>query len=103
MQPLRKDHADHYKDFVREEFSTAQSQIQQEICEKAQAKADEVGTTQFAKQLKLDKLIVEMGKREKALRDFQSKKQSLENDLSFKAQRIADQISDLFNSNKKNA
>ena len=101
MQPLRKDHADHYKDFVREEFSTAQSQIQQEICEKAQAKADEVGTTQFAKQLKLDKLIVEMGKKEKALRDFQSKKQSLENDLSYKAQRIADQISDLFNQTRK--
>ena len=43
----------------------------------------------------------EMGKREKALRDFQSKKQSLENDLSFKAQRIADQISDLFNQTRK--
>ena len=100
MQPLRKDYAEHYKEVVRDEFSSAQTHINQDICQQAQAKADEVAPT-FAKQLKLDKLIAEMGKREKALRDFQSKKQSLENDLSFKAQRVADQISDLFNQTRK--
>ena len=77
MQPLRKDHVDHYKEFVRDEFSIASNHVEQEISQQAYDKVEEVGS-QFAKELKLEKLISEMAKREKALRDFQSKKQSME-------------------------
>jgi hypothetical protein len=83
MQPLRKDHVDHYKEFVKEEFSNASKHVEQEITQQAYDKVEEVGT-QFAKELKLEKLISEMGKRDKALRDFQSKKQSMEYDLQRK-------------------
>ena len=67
MQPLRKDHVDHYKDFVREEISIASNHVEQEISQQAYDKVHEVGT-QFAKELKLEKLISEMEKRYKALR-----------------------------------
>ena len=77
MQPLRKDHVDHYKEFVRDEFSIASNHVEQEISQQAYDKVDEVGT-QFAKELKLEKLISEMAKRDKALREFQRKKQSME-------------------------
>jgi len=100
MQPLRKDHVDHYKEFVRDEFMSASNHVEQEITQQAYDKVEEVGT-QFSKELKLEKLILEMGKREKALRDFQSKKQSLEFDLQRKAQDIADQISEIFNNKRK--
>ena len=100
MQPLRKDHVDHYKEFVKEEFSNASNHVEQEITQQAYDKVEEVGT-QFAKELKLEKLISEMGKRDKALRDFQSKKQSMEYDLQRQAQEIADQISEVFNNKRK--
>jgi len=100
MQPLRKDHVDHYKDFVRDEFSLASNHVEQEISQQAYDKVEEVGS-QFAKELKLDKLISEMAKRERALRDFQRKKYSMESDLQRKAQEIADQISEIFNNKKK--
>jgi len=100
MQPLRKDHVDHYKEFVRDEFSIASNHVEQEITQQAYDKVEEVGT-QFAKELKLEKLISEMGKRDKALRDFQSKKQSMEYDLQRNAQEIADQISEIFNNKRK--
>ena len=35
MQPLRKDHVDHYKDVVHEEFNNASSSIESEIHVKA--------------------------------------------------------------------
>ncbi len=100
MQPLRKDHVDHYKEFVRDEFSIASNHVEQEISQQAYDKVDEVGT-QFAKELKLEKLISEMAKRDKALREFQSKKQSMEYDLQRKAQEIADEISEVFNNKRK--
>ena len=46
-------------------------------------------------------MISEMAKREKALRDFQSKKQSMEYNLQRSAQEIADQISEIFNNKRK--
>ena len=100
MQPLRKDLVDHYKEFVRDEFSIASNHVEQEISQQAYDKVEEVGS-QFAKELKLEKLISEMAKREKALRDFQSKKQSMEYDLQRNAQEIADQISEIFNNKRK--
>ena len=42
-----------------------------------------------------------MGKRSKALQDFQDKKASMEFDLERKAQDIADQISESFNYKRK--
>ena len=92
MQPLRKDHVDHYKEFVRDEFSIASNHVEQEITQQAYDKVEE---------LKLEKLISEMAKRDKALREFQSKKQSMEYDLQRKAQEIADQISEIFNNKRK--
>jgi len=100
MQPLRKDHVDHYKEFVRDEFSLASHHVEQEISQQAYDKVEEVGS-QFAKELKLEKLISEMAKREKALIDFQQKKHSVENDLRYQAQKIADQITEIFNNKRK--
>ena len=59
MQPLRKDHVDHYKEFVRDEFSIASNHVEQEISQQAYDKVEEVGS-QFAKELKLEKLISEI-------------------------------------------
>ena len=42
-----------------------------------------------------------MGKRSKALQDFQDKKASMEFDLERKAQDIADQITEMFNNKRK--
>jgi len=42
-----------------------------------------------------------MQKKEKALIDFQQKKHSVENDLRYQAQKIADQITEIFNNIKK--
>ena len=102
MQPLRKDHVDHYKDFVRDEFSLASNRVEREISQQAQDKVEEVGD-KFATVIhkNLPNLIKDMAKKEKALRDFQQKKYSMENDLRFQAQKIADQISEIFNNIKK--
>ena len=102
MQPLRKDHVDHYKDFVREEFSLASSRVEREISQQAQDKVEEVGD-KFAQVINknLPNLIKDMAKKEKALRDFQDKKQSMENDLRYQAQKIADQITEIFNNTIK--
>ena len=35
MQPLRKDHVDHYKEFVRDEFSIASNHVEQEISQQS--------------------------------------------------------------------
>ena len=102
MQPLRKDHVDHYKEFVRDEFSIASNRVEREISQQAQDKVEEVGD-KFARVIhkNLPSLIKDMAKKEKALRDFQNKKLSMENDLRFQAQKIADQISEIFNNIKK--
>src|SRR5210317_1456527 len=102
MQPLRKDHVDHYKDFVRDEFSLASNRVEREISQQAQDKVEEVGD-KFAGVIhkNLPGLIKDMAKKEKALRDFQQKKYSMENDLRFQAQKIADQITEIFNNIKK--
>jgi hypothetical protein len=93
MQPLRKDHVDHYKDFVRDEFSLASNKVEREISQQAQDKVEEVGD-EFAKVINknLPALIKDMAKKEKALRDFQSKKQSMEHDLRVDAQLVADKM-----------
>ena len=44
MQPLRKDHVDHYKEFVRDEFSIASNHVEQEISQQAYDKVEEVGS-----------------------------------------------------------
>jgi len=87
MQPLRKDHVDHYKDFVRDEFSLASNRVEREISQQAQDKVEEVGD-KFASVINknLPNLIKDMAKKEKALRDFQDKKQFMENDLRYQAQ-----------------
>ena len=102
MQPLRKDHVDHYKDFVRDEFSLASNRVEREISQQAQDKVEEVGD-KFAQVINknLPNLIKDMAKKEKALRDFQQKKYSMESDLRFQAQKIADQITEIFNNIKK--
>ena len=83
MQPLRKDHVDHYKEFVRDEFSIASNRVEREISQQAQDKVEEVGD-KFAQVINknLPSLIKDMAKKEKALRDFQQKKHSMENDLT---------------------
>jgi len=98
MQPLRKDHVDHYKDYVRDEFSLASTRVEREISQQAQNKVEEVGD-KFASVINknLPNLINDMAKKQKALRDFQDKKQSMENDLRYQAQKVADQISEIFN------
>jgi len=100
MQPLRKDHVDRWSGFVKDEFGIAQDIAEEEISSQAESKVQEVGS-KFSKELKLDKLILEMGKRSKALQDFQDKKASMEFDLERKAQDIADQISESFNYKRK--
>ena len=100
MQPLRKDHVDHYKEFVRDEFSSASNHVEHEISQQASDKVEEVGD-KFSKELKLDRLILELGKKEKELRNFQNKKQSMEFDLQRKAQQTADEISEAFNNIRK--
>ena len=102
MQPLRKDHVDHYKDFVRDEFSLASNRVEREISQQAQDKVEEVGD-KFAQVINknLPNLIKDMAKKEKALRDFQNKKLSMEHDLRVEAQKIADQITEIFNNIKK--
>jgi len=102
MQPLRKDHVDHYKDFVRDEFSLASNRVEREISQQAQDKVEEVGD-KFAQVIhkNLPSLIKDMAKKEKALRDFQNKKLSMEHNLRVEAQKIADQISEIFNNIKK--
>jgi Glu-tRNA(Gln) amidotransferase subunit E-like FAD-binding protein len=102
MQPLRKDHVDHYKDFVRDEFSLASNRVEREISQQAQDKVEEVGD-KFATVIhkNLPSLIKDMAKKEKALRDFQNKKLSMEHDLRVEAQKIADQITEIFNNIKK--
>ena len=102
MQPLRKDHVDHYKDFVRDEFSIASNRVEREISQQAQDKVEEVGD-KFASVINknLPSLIKDMAKKEKALRDFQSKKQSMEHDLRVDAQLVADKITEIFNNVKK--
>ena len=102
MQPLRKDHVDHYKEFVRDEFSIASNRVEREISQQAQDKVEEKGD-KFAQVIhkSLPDLIKDMAKKEKALTDFQSKKYSMENDLRNKAQEIADQITEIFNNTIK--
>jgi len=102
MQPLRKDHVDHYKDFVRDEFSLASNRVEREISQQAQDKVEEVGD-KFAQVINknLPSLIKDMQKKEKALIDFQQKKHSVENDLRYQAQKIADQITEIFNNTIK--
>ena len=102
MQPLRKDHVDHYKDFVRDEFSLASNRVEREISQQAQDKVEEVGD-KFAQVINknLPNLIKDMAKKEKALRDFQQKKYSMENDLRYQAQKVADQITEIFNNTIK--
>ena len=102
MQPLRKDHVDHYKEFVRDEFSIASNRVEREISQQAQDKVEEVGD-KFAQVIhkSLPDLIKDMAKKEKALIEFQQKKHSVENDLRNKAQVIADQISEIFNNKRK--
>ena len=102
MQPLRKDHVDHYKEFVRDEFSIASNRVEREISQQAQDKVEEVGD-KFATVIhkNLPSLIKDMAKKEKALRDFQNKKLSMEHDLRVEAQKIADQITEIFNNIKK--
>ena len=102
MQPLRKDHVDHYKEFVRDEFSIASNRVEREISQQAQDKVEEVGD-KFAQVINknLPSLIKDMAKKDKALRDFQDKRQSIENDLRYEAQKIADQITEIFNNTIK--
>ncbi len=102
MQPLRKDHVDHYKDFVRDEFSLASNRVEREISQQAQDKVEEVGD-KFATVIhkNLPNLIKDMAKKEKALRDLQNKQLSMEHDLRVEAQKIADQITEIFNNIKK--
>ena len=102
MQPLRKDHVDHYKEFVRDEFSIASNRVEREISQQAQDKVEEVGD-KFAQVINknLPSLIKDMAKKDKALRDFQNKRQSIENDLRYEAQKIADQITEIFNNTIK--
>jgi hypothetical protein len=100
MQPLRKDHVDRWSGFVKDEFGIAQDIAEEEISSQAESKVQEVGS-KFSKELKLDKLILEMGKRAKALKDFQDKKASMEFDLERKAQDTADQITEMFNHKRK--
>ena len=102
MQPLRKDHVDHYKEFVRDEFSNASNRVEREISQQAQDKVEEVGD-KFAQVINknLPSLIKDMAKKDKALRDFQDKRQSIENDLRYEAQKIADQITEIFNNTIK--
>jgi len=100
MQPLRKDHVDRWSLFVKDEFGIAQDRAEEEISRQAEDKVEEVGS-KFSKELKLDKLILEMGKRAKALKDFQDKKASMEFDLERKAQDTADQITEMFNNKRK--
>ena len=102
MQPLRKDHVDHYKEFVRDEFSIASNRVEREISQQAQDKVEEVGD-KFSQVINknLPSLIKDMAKKEKALRDFQDKRQSIENDLRYEAQKIADQITEIFNNTIK--
>ena len=68
MQPLRKDHVDHYKDFVRDEFSLASNRVEREISQQAQDKVEEVGD-KFAQVINknLPSLIKDMQKKEKEL------------------------------------
>ena len=102
MQPLRKDHVDHYKDFVRDEFSLASNNIEREIHQQALDKVEEVGD-QFAGVIHktMPTLIKDMAKKVKALRDFQDKKLSMEHDLRVEAQQVADKISEHYNNTKK--
>ena len=100
MQPLRKDHVDRWSLFVKDEFGIAQDIAEEEISRQAESKVEEVGS-KFSKELKLDKLILEMGKKAKALTDFQDKKASMEFDLERNAQDIADQITEIFNNKRK--
>jgi len=100
MQPLRKDHVDRWSEFVRDEFGIAFNRAEEEIEVQAQEKVEEVGKD-FAKELKLNLKIKELDKNVNALRDFQDKKQSMENDLRYKAQKIADEISEIYNNSKK--
>ena len=102
MQPLRKDHVDHYKDFVRDEFSLASNRVEREISQQAQDKVEEKGD-KFAQVIHktLPDLIKDMAKKEKALRDFQNKKLSMEHDLRIDAQVIADKITEIFNNTIK--
>ena len=76
MQPLRKDHVDRWSGFVRDEFGIAQNIAEEEISRQAEDKVEEVGS-KFSKELKLDKLILEMGKKATALKEFQDKKASM--------------------------
>ena len=100
MQPLRKDHVDMWSEFVRDEFGIAFNRAEEEIEVQAQEKVEEVGED-FAKELKLHLKIKELNKNVNALRNFQDTKQSMENDLRYKAQKIADEISEIYNNNKK--
>lgn len=102
MQPLRKDHVDHYKEVVRDEFSIASNKVEREISQQAQDKVEEKGD-KFAQVIHktLPDLIKDMAKKEKALRDFQSKKMSMEHDLRIDAQVIADKITEIFNNTIK--
>ena len=100
MQPLRKDHVDRCSEFVRDEFGIAFNRAEEEIEVQAQEKVEEVGED-FAKELKLHLKIKELNKNVNALRNFQDTKQSMENDLRYKAQKIADEISEIYNNNKK--
>ena len=63
MQPLRKDHVDHYKEFVRDEFSIASNRVEREISQQAQDKVEEVGD-KFASVIhkNLPNLIKDMAK-----------------------------------------
>jgi len=100
MQPLRKDHVDRWSEFVKDEFGIAFNRAEEEIEVQAQEKVEEVGND-FAKELKLHLKVKELNKNVNALRDFQNKKQSMESDLRYKAQKIADEISEIYNNSKK--
>ena len=70
MQPLRKDHVDHYKEFVRDEFSIASNRVEREISQQAQDKVEEVGD-KFATVIhkNLPSLIKDMAKKENNFRE----------------------------------
>ena len=95
MQPLRKDHVDHYKDVVHEEFNNASSSIESEIHVKASEITDKK-SPHFAKELGFDKLISELDKRVKKLLKFQNEKARIEHDLEVEARKVAEKIEDKF-------
>jgi len=100
MQPLRKDHVDHYKDVVREEFNNASSSIESEIHIKASEITDKK-SPHFAKELGFDKLISELDKRVKKLLKFQNEKARIEHDLEVEARKVAEKIEDKFSGLRK--